>query len=183
MATKQRTKAAARTSRSRNVMPIIIRNTPPGYDWGWYSREEPRMHLQSTDGEHVYKVWLEERGRRVFHPVGTIPRKVQKALQEEVADHRTFVEDKWVRMMIDKKWIELRFAAPVAVLVVYPNTPNRFVRTVDLSEHFPGAIDRIMQLTATDVRLSVAKASLEVWPQLPEEDRWDIRLSTEIWQG
>jgi len=164
-------------------MPVIIRNTPAGYDWGWYSREDPRLHLQSTDRQHDYKVWLEERGRRVFHPVGTIPRKVLKSLQQEVAAHRTLVEDRWVRFLIEKRWIELRFAAPVAVLVVYPNTPNRFIRTIDILEHFPGIPEKIMQLTADDVRLSEEKASLEIWPQLPDEDRMDIRLSTEIWEG
>ena len=50
-------------------MPVIIRNVPPGFNWGWYSREDPCMHVQTLDGPE-YKIWLEEAGKRVFEPVG-----------------------------------------------------------------------------------------------------------------
>src|ERR1022692_1949001 len=30
-------------------MTVILRGLPKGFDWGWYSREDPRMHLQIVD--------------------------------------------------------------------------------------------------------------------------------------
>ena len=67
----------------RSAMPVILRNVPAGYNWGWYSREDPRMHLQVVDDAHKglgYRVWLEARGKRVFEPEGDIPAKVLKKL-------------------------------------------------------------------------------------------------------
>ena len=167
----------------RTAMPTIIRDTPPGYDWGWYSREEPRMHLQSTDEEHRFKVWMEDRGRRVFQPEAKIPAKVLKPLQKQVATHRQFIEDRWVRLMLHKDWIEAHLTVPCVVLNMYPNTPSRFSRTIDLTVEFPGAREEIMQLTPRDIRLSKEKGSLEIWSQLPEADRMDMRLSPVIWEG
>jgi hypothetical protein len=164
-------------------MPTVIRDTPAGYDWGWYSREEPRMHLPSLNEKHEYKVWLEERGTRIFQPADKIPAKVLKPLQKHVSAHRQFIEDRWVRIMIKQGWLSLHFAAPFAVLSVYPNTPNRFTRTLDLAAEFPGAIEEMCRLKPADVRLSAEKASLEIYPQLPDPDRMDVRLSRIIWEG
>lgn len=49
-----------------------------GFDWGFYSNEDPRMHVQVLNADaHVdYKVWLERDGARVFEPVGKIPARV-----------------------------------------------------------------------------------------------------------
>src|SRR4051812_31009476 len=64
-------------------MPAILRDVPPGFNWGWYSREDPRMHLQTVDAEHQgdHKVWLEARGRRVFEPAMKIPSRVLKEIR------------------------------------------------------------------------------------------------------
>jgi hypothetical protein len=64
---------------------VILRNVPAGYHWGWYSREDQRMHLQTVDSKHSnqYKVWLERDGKRAFEPETAIPAKVLKALQKE----------------------------------------------------------------------------------------------------
>jgi len=46
-------------------MAVIIRNVPPTYNWGWFSREDPRMHVQTVDRVHLhlnYKIWLEREG-------------------------------------------------------------------------------------------------------------------------
>ena len=51
-------------------MAVILPNAPKGYSWGWYSREDPRMHLQTVDSKHMneYKVWLENKGKLRFEP-------------------------------------------------------------------------------------------------------------------
>ena len=104
-------------------MPVIVRNVPSGHDWSWHSREDQRMHLQSVDEQHDYKVWLEEKGERTFESVGKIPSKVVKALREYVAEHRIHIEDRWVRLMLDKHWLHLYIALPKLTLVAYPNMP------------------------------------------------------------
>ncbi len=50
-----------------NSAPVIL--AEGGFKWGFFFREEPRMHLQTT-GEHEgeYHVWLERDGKKVFEP-------------------------------------------------------------------------------------------------------------------
>lgn len=69
-------------------MAVIIRGKPPTYDWGWFSREDQRMHLQVVDRLHWklhYKVWLEREGKKVFEPEPGIPAKQDLTLNEEFA--------------------------------------------------------------------------------------------------
>ena len=46
------------------------------------------MHLQSVERKYNYKVWLEDKGKRIFEPVDKIPAKVLKALRETVVEKR-----------------------------------------------------------------------------------------------
>jgi hypothetical protein len=160
-------------------MPAILRDVPPGHKWGWYSREDPRMHLQSVDDQHDYKVWLEEKGERTFEPVGKIPAKVLKAVRDHVAEHRLFVEDNWARFMLSKDWIALHVALPKLTLVAYPNTPNKFTRVIDLTTWFSPAV--LATLTPDIIELNRNMASLRLWTNRPEEQTYDARLSRLLW--
>jgi hypothetical protein len=111
------TAKVVRKPRPRNTMPVVIRNVPPGYNWGWYSREDPRMHLQTLDESHRHKVWLENKGQRVLEPAGKIPAKVLKSLQKEIADKRQWIEDRWVRLMLSQGWLDLHVALPQVTIV------------------------------------------------------------------
>src|SRR5207249_1383063 len=96
-----------RRSPSRKDMAVILRDTPASYDWGWFSREEQRMHLQLVDKDHChlhYKVWLESKGRRVFDPEPGIPGKVLKTLANKVAETRERIEAYWAAFMIKNGW-------------------------------------------------------------------------------
>src|SRR5262245_37357775 len=75
-------------------MAIVLQDVPPGYDWGWYAREDPMMHLQNVDREHQneYKVWLEEKGKPIFAPAGPIPAKILKRLRAEVVQRKDPIE-------------------------------------------------------------------------------------------
>src|SRR5262245_33283534 len=98
--------AAARKAGPR--MPVILEDVPPGYDWGWHSREDPRMHLQVVDREHKflkYKLWLESKGKRVCEPASEIPAKILKRVQAEVARQRESIEAHWVHLMIEVGWL------------------------------------------------------------------------------
>jgi len=166
------------------AMPKILEDTPPGYDWGWYSREDPRMHLQVLVPKRPteqYKVWLETRGRRTFEPATPIKNNILKVLRTAVQQHRRYIEDRWASLMIRQGWLEAHLAIPRVTLVAYPNTPNTFTRTVDLAGHLTS--EEIRALRSDDIRLSPEMASLQTWPARPEDQRQDIRLSTILWQG
>src|SRR5438128_8817879 len=91
-------------AKPRSAMAAILRDVPPGYHWGWFSREDPRMHLQTVDEQHrsEYKVWLETKGKRVFEPATAMPAKIRKRLEAETRRRRASVETKWVKLMIDQ---------------------------------------------------------------------------------
>ncbi len=148
-------------------MLAILRDVPPGHKWGWCSREEPRMHLQSVDEKHHYKVWLEEKGKRIFEPVGKIPAKVLKSLSETVSAKRLFIEDNWVRLMLGKDWIALHVALPKLTLVAYPNTPNKFSRVIDLTTWLNPKL--LETLTPEIIELNREMAALRLWTNRPEE--------------
>jgi hypothetical protein len=180
MATGQKTAQA----RESAAMPVILRDIPPGINWGWYSCEEPRMHLQVVDSrtpKEKYKIWLEARGRRIIEPDRAIPSRILRAISAAITEHRQFIEDRWVRFMILNSWLEFHLAPPQVTLAVYPRTPNTFNRIVDLTKDVTAK--EAMKLTELDVGLSVEMASLQIWPQLPEDLRQDVRLSTILWEG
>jgi hypothetical protein len=184
MVAGQKKLGSAVAEQEQSPMPVVIDDTPPGYNWGWYSREDPRMHLQVMEPKAKkdrYKVWLETRGRRTFEPATPIKSDVLKAIRAAVTEHRQFIEDKWVRFMISNGWLEAHLSIPEVILNVYPGTPNRFMRRVNLGPHL--LQEEIKQLTPGDIALSVKVASLQIWPTLPESDRQDIRLSTILWEG
>jgi hypothetical protein len=173
---------ARKTEKAQRTMPKILENTPPGYHWGWYSREEPRMHLQTVDDKHegLYKVWLEERGRRIFEPATRIDKRVLTILRRAVNERRQNIEGRWVRFMIKKGWLQVFLSAPKATLVAYPNTPNSFARVIDLSEDI--LPEEAQALKPEDIALSPDMGSLQIWPNLAEDLRQDVRLSSILWQ-
>jgi hypothetical protein len=172
-------KRSAKTTAGRRWMPAILKDIPPGHPWGWYSREEPRMHLQSVDETHDYKVWLEEKGNRVLKPVGKIPAKVLKALATEVTEHRLFVEDNWARFMLARNWLALHIALPKLTLVAYPNMPTKFTRVIDLTTWLNPKL--LATLTPDIIELNRDMASLRLWTNRPEEQAFDARLSRLLW--
>jgi hypothetical protein len=160
-------------------MAVVVRNVPKGHNWGWHAREDQRMHLQSVDEQHDYKVWLEKDGERIFEPAGVIPPKVAKVLREYVGEHRLFVEDRWVRFMMDKGWIHLHIALPKLTLVAYPNMPAKFVREVDLTTWFDRR--QLDSLRPEIIQLNREMAALRIWADRPEDDTYDARLSRLLW--
>jgi len=165
-------------------MPVVIRNVPKGHHWGWYSREDPRMHLQTVDSEHrnLYKVWLEEAGRRVFIPQGKISRKVLDPLQTEVMNLRRHIEDRWVDLMLDQHWLQLHVALPEVTLLAYPNFPSKIIRKIDLRTWFTP--EQLATLSPQIITLNREMASLRLWSdRLEEQEPYDVRLSSLLWQG
>ena len=168
--------------RTEADIPVIVRNIPSGYNWGWYSREDPRMHLQTLDGPEGYKVWLEEEGKRVFQPVGKIPRKVLHPLQKKLIDQRQFIEGKWTRFMIDQGWLQLFVALPHATLLAYPNHPGKFSRKIDLRTWLTP--EQLATLKPDMIDLNREMAALRLWSDRSEDQvPYDVRLASLLWQG
>lgn len=144
------------------------------------------MHLQTVDeqhqGKYALKVWLEKKGRRVFEPVGKIPVKVLKALEADLTPDRRHVEVRWVNFMIKKNWLRLDVShLPKVTLSAYPGTPNKFTRTIDLTQEM--AEFYALQVQPEDVTLNSDLAALEIWPQKEEGNRFHITLPEILWEG
>jgi hypothetical protein len=177
------TERKSRLARKITAMPVILPDVPPGFDWGWYSREDARMHLQVINPKtpkDKYKVWLENHARRVIEPDAQIKSSVFKAISAAIKKNRQFIEDRWVSFMIRQGWLEAHLDPPNVTLAAYPRMPITFTRVVDLTQDLLEA--EAMSLAASDVRLSPEMASLQIWPRRPRDQRQDIRLSTLLWQ-
>lgn len=184
--TKQARSAGTVTAKKpREAMAVIIRNVPPTYNWGWFSREDPRMHLQTVDREHRelhYKVWLEKQGRRVFEPEPGMPAKVLKALEKVVAKERKRVDAEWASFMIKKGWLRTRLADGIITIIAYPGTPSHFERTIAVRELI-GNESFAEKLRLSDIALNAEFACLEIYPQLREGQRMHEPLERILWEG
>ena len=172
-------------------MTVILRGVPKGMDWGWYSREDPRMHLQIVDTKNLnrYKVWLEKNGRRAFEPVGKIPGKTLKALEAEVAALRRHIEGRWTNLMIENDWLKFHMRGREVTLTAYAAFPGaRFIRTFDIADYFPARYDPSSQIRdktpikSEDLVLTEELAAIEVFPQKEESLRHHIFLPTILWE-
>jgi hypothetical protein len=132
--------------------PLVVEDVPPKHDWGWASREDPRMHLQSRlpeKGEN-YKVWLEEKGRRTFIPVkrtketdkyDTMSSKIEDAIRAHVAHSREAIENRWVQLMLDKDWLSYEvYDGTKVIITAYPTYPTKFSRTIDILTFYPAIL-------------------------------------------
>jgi hypothetical protein len=172
-------------------MTVILRGVPKGFDWGWFSREDPRMHLQIVDGRNLnrYKVWLENDGARVFDAVGKIPGKIMKPLEAEVKQLRRYVEGRWTNLMIDNGWLRFSMRGREVTLTAYAAFPGaRFKRIFDIADYFPARYDPNSQIKdkspikPDDLVFNDQMAAIEVWPQKEESLRHHIFLPTILWK-
>lgn len=171
--------------RARRAMTVLIRDKPPTYNWGWFSREEPRMHLQVVDKVHGflhYKVWLEDKTRRVIQPAAPIPPKVFKVLQNEIDKQRERIETYWIIFMIKNGWLQVRLKSGLITIFAYPHTLNHFERTLPLAEVIPNE-EVARKVTPQDVTLNVEYGFLEIFPKKEIAARDHVRLDTILWQG
>lgn len=162
-------------------MAIVISDVPPGHNWGWFSREDPRMHVQTVDRAHLnrYKVWLEERGRRVFQIEKQLPPDVESKLRAEVDANRPALDAAWISHMINKRWISVTVANGVVMLRVYPGTAHEFTRQIDLHQHVPRHANSI---EPTDIELSQDPVAVVIWPRKPAEQQEHIDLTDIVFQ-
>jgi hypothetical protein len=160
-------------------MPVVLRGTPSGFDWGFYSSEDPRMHIQTVnpDRDGDYKVWLERDGRRVFEPDEAMPAKVRKVLEQKIDAEWGRIAHRWVKQMIQKGWLRLDVRGSSAVLTAYPGTSHSFTRQVDLARHGTPR----SYATNKDVYLDPEFACLTLDGDRPEDERVLVSLPEILW--
>lgn len=130
--------------KERNAMAVVLRNVAD-HNWGWFSREDERMHVQTVDkgsmkGPNKVKFWLEDRGARVCTlAVGNMSGADQKKVQAKVTADREHIEELWIHFMIQNDWLKADLNGSEITLTAYPNSHNRYERTIDLRRLYPGA--------------------------------------------
>lgn len=162
-------------------LPVVLRATPPGVDWVFYSREEPRMHLQTGRSiDPPYKVWLESHGRFSLEKCGEVPAKLFGALQETFASKPELgwrVRAEWVRRMILNGWLSHQLEGDIVRLVAYPGTRDRFERRIRLAQHAPAA----WFARPEELRLDPEFAALIIGATRPETEWVLIDLADVPW--
>lgn len=165
-------------------MAVLLRNVAK-HNWGWFSREDPRMHLQtvedgSRNSPNKVKVWLESKGKRTFELAeGRISSQDMKRLKEKVDLEREALEDQWVLFMFQNGWLKFHLEGPTLTIIAYPGSHNSYTRKVDLGKEYPGVSwdtsPMYVDLDPTSCGL------LAVGPQKDMDYRIHIPLSSVLW--
>src|SRR5262245_1262411 len=172
-------------------LTVVLRGVPKGMNWGWYSREDPRMHLHTVDSKNhgQFKVWLERDGNRVFEPAGKIPGRTLKTLEGEVTSVRRHIEARWTNLMIENGWLRIAMRGREVTVTAYAAFPGaRFSRTFDIADYFPARYDpqSVIKdkapIELDDLVLNEELAAIEVWPHKDESLRHHIFLPTILWK-
>jgi transcriptional regulator with XRE-family HTH domain len=176
-------KPAGRMAGSPVMLPNVAKR-----DWGWFSREDPRMHLQTLgefrEGKHRVRAWLELKGQRAFVPdkgIKEMTSKEWKEFEAAVREDRKHLEARWVKFMMQNSWISARLSGSTITVVAYPATHNQFARTIDLRRVFPGAYP-YWEENPPVVDLDLKNGMLRVGPQEEDPDKRDhIALESYLW--
>lgn len=135
-------------------MAVLLRGVSR-HDWGFYSREDERLHIQTVDsasykGRRKAKVFLEEQGKRVFlvDMVGDMTRSEFKDLLHEVQERSDEIEHSWVEDLEETGKLTIALRGDEVLLTVFPGTHNKRVVPVSLRELFP-AVDSFDDWVAT----------------------------------
>jgi hypothetical protein len=92
-------KKLSRDFQDKTSMATLIHNVA-GHDWGWFSREDQRLHLQTVEGgarvgPDKVRVWLENKGKRVFElATGSLSGPDLRRLKAKVDSERPILEAK-----------------------------------------------------------------------------------------
>ena len=160
--------------------------------WGFYSREDPRMHLQTVDQERkkdnsIIRVWLENLGTRTFEidvcPDDKDSRKAVDALKKKLLTDRKKVEVIWTNLMYDKDWIKTELRGDVVVVTAYPGYHSKFTRLINLREEGPGLYRNNPDLKIDPKDVTLKKESMSLSVKAADHEFVDIPLEEILWQG
>ena len=82
--------------------------------------------------------------------------------------------------MIKNGWLKVKMVGSTITLFAYPDTPNHFERTLDLSELIPNE-SSARKVTPNDVALNEEFAFLEIFPQKEEGKRIHEPFERILW--
>jgi hypothetical protein len=174
--------------RAKIAMAVILRNVI-NHDWGFFSKEDQRMHLQTVDlsslkGPNKAKVWLEECGRRTCESAdGKIVGSDLKKLQIKIASERAIIEIKWIHFMISNDWIKAELHGSTIILTAYPDSHNRYKRTIDLKALFPGAYKGVWDINPPKIDFDRTNGLLAVGFERDLDERNHILISDYLFKG
>jgi hypothetical protein len=185
------TKKVAARFQEKTAMAVILRNVV-NHNWGWFSREDQRMHLQTVDegslkGPSEVKVWLENKGKRIFElSTGKLSGSDLKKLKAKVEADRAQIEIQWTIFMISNQWLRAEISGSLVTLTAYHQSHNRFIRLLELRKEFPGAYydgagswDR----NEVFVDLDPEHCALAVGTEKRMDDRNHFRLDKLLWEN
>jgi hypothetical protein len=169
----------------RNAMAVVLRRVGH-HNWGWFSREHQRMHLQTVDPKSIPKkkaahVWLENLGTRRFDPEpedrGKVTTDELKSLEAKAYENREDIEIRWTSWVIQKGWLKATLRDHFVDLDMYEKH-NTVSRTVDLHDHLAPEI--AAKLTQQDITFDHEIAMLVLWPR---GATFHIYLVPVLWHG
>jgi len=174
-----------RSAAEEKPVAVVLRGLPAPLNWGWFSREDQRMHLQTVNKENqsaqtAYKAWLEDSGSwRVIWDKKLPHAKDVKAVEKAIQENREVIEAAWAAFMIEKGWLTTHVNGQTIVVVAYPEVAGKFQRTIDLAKAFPGAT---ATPTDADVGLDAENASVVVWKKRPLARQQHVPLVGLLWK-
>jgi hypothetical protein len=179
---------AVRHVLQKEAMSVVLRNVVH-HNWGWFSREDQRMHLQTVDdksrvGKNKVRVWLETKGKRTFElSSGSLSGPELKKLKDTVEAERESIEDGWSTFMAKNRWLKVSLADSIVTITAYPGAHNSFIRTLDLRTEFPGAYDNETGWANKEVLADFDEehCALAVGPERKLDQREHIYLPKILW--
>lgn len=172
--------------RFRLSMPTMFRAL--GFNWGWYSREDPRMHIQVVGGQKGSQpsFWLESRGTRVFEPrdkeTERLPAKDRDTILSMVRLNSEKIESHWESFMISKGWVKVQLDGPELKVTAYPGKPEAFTRTLDLQRVYPGIYEEGRSFDPRGLKLDPDIGIILRADEPPEKQEY-FSLGDILWKG
>ena len=123
----------------RTAMSVVVPHIA-GHDWGWWSREDQRMHLQTVEkgarkGPRCIHVWLEAKGIRMCELDPADKKKLTAdqfdELKQYVEINRAAIEDEWTAWIIEKRWLKFSLVGGTITLQCYEKH-NSFFRQLNI---------------------------------------------------
>lgn len=167
-------------------MAVKIRNVA-GHNWGWFSNEEQRMHIQTLEagfrkGPGMIKVWLESNGKRTFELAhGSLSAKDLKTLKSRVEAVRDTLEALWIDFMLQHDWIRATLSGRILTVTAYPQSNTQITRTVDLSTRIPGAYPH-WDHHPIFLDFDLSTGMIQVGPHKDMDDRYSLPLEGLLWK-
>jgi hypothetical protein len=114
-------RAVARLASKGDRAAVLIRDMPPGWRWGWWLDDCPRLSLRPLNPGHrkFGRIWLEDsEGKQCLIVEGEIPQAVLRDVEAIIAEGRPLIEDAWVGHMLRQDWLSVVFVPGGSLQVV-----------------------------------------------------------------